>query len=107
LFFRKFDLKLLQSKLGLLGNIKKNKKTTKHKFLFIFFVLVFSHLYAQSGRDKPDIKSLAFDFEVLNQLVDVDLIKNFSLALIDFVKAINENNSKGNPHIYPLFFVSH
>jgi len=50
---------------------------------------------------------LAFDFEVLNQLVDVDLIKNFSLALIDFVKAINENNSKGNPHIYPLFFVSH
>jgi len=96
--FRKFDLKLLQSKLGLLGNIKKNKKKQKKTWVFIyFFVLVFSHLYAQSGRDKPDIKSLAFDFEFLNQLVDVDLIKKFSLALLDFVRAINENNSKGNP----------
>jgi len=60
-----------------------------------------SHLYGRDGRDtnKTDTKSLIFDFEFFQKLVEPETLKSFNQCLLEFVEEINSNQTKGGKKI--------
>lgn len=70
-----------------------------------FLCLVFCHHYGRDGRDskKVDTKSVAIDFELFQNISTPDFTTNLLNTIDQFVKELNQSQTKGNQTILIRF----